>query len=209
MICRETCAAQKYQSQSYSFTKVIFVSSTFSTDALQLQMPHQGNCHFHYPETVWKCRLDLRRHVFFSFFWRSSYRKVLLFISKAPQFRSRKTQWLNKSFNEAVQLSFYCRSRPQQRLVLWLTDTRKQMQVADFSHFCFPAKWGLLITSSSFCKRKFCRECFRLLRIISSSQGLHEYLFLEILSNLPLGLKQALRWAACSLIQPRQSKLRL
>lgn len=50
------------------------------------------------------------RHVFFL---KSRYRKVLLFISKAPKFRSRKTQWLNKSFNKAVQLTFYCQPRPQ------------------------------------------------------------------------------------------------
>lgn len=64
------------------------------------------------------------RHFFFFlsyFFWKSHYRKVLLFISKAPQFRSCKTQSLNKSFNKAVLLTFYC--QPKNLNSSWFCDS--------------------------------------------------------------------------------------
>lgn len=66
---------------------------------------------------VWT-QLQTKHEGMFWVFFFSYGREVLLFILKVPQFSSRKTQLLNKSFNKAVQLNFYYQPRPQQRLVL-------------------------------------------------------------------------------------------
>lgn len=77
---------------------------------------------------------------FFLFFFKNRYRKVLLFISKAPQFRSHKTQSLNKSFNKAVQLTFFIASPDLSSS--WFCDSqlkskKKKKGVADFSRSFF------------------------------------------------------------------------
>lgn len=149
----ESCHLEINKSQKFS--KVICVTSSFSTEALQFQMPCQGNCHFHY---LWECLSEsadsvldkIGRHVFF-------YRKVPLFISKAPQFRSHKTPRHNKSFSKAVYLSFYCQSRPQQQLLLWLWTEEQKCKLPVLVTFAFPIKWRLLLialNALSFRERK-------------------------------------------------------
>lgn len=68
--------------------------------------------------------------------------------SKAPQFGSNNAQPFNKSFNKAVHLTFYCRSRPR-RTAGRRKKTKQRCKLRNLSNcFCLPA--GCMF----FCERK-------------------------------------------------------
>lgn len=122
---------------------------------------------------------------FFLVFFKNRYRKVLLFISKAPQFRSHKTQSLNKSFNKAVQLTFFIASPDLSSS--WFCDSQLkskkkkkvlQILVAVFSFLCccccccFSVMINKLPSKGSFATNNLGLLWLNL-KIMSSCQGLH------------------------------------
>lgn len=119
--------------------------------------------------------------VVFCFFYKNRYRKVLLFISKAPQFRSHKTQSLNKSFNKAVQLTFLLPAQTS-AAVGFVTHNLKvkkkkvlQILVTVFSFLCcccFSVMINQLPSKGSFATNNL-GFLWLNLKIMSSCQGLH------------------------------------